>query len=692
MACLSLNLPIRYKSAGKIGHGRNPADGTDVGDEQQPIDKLLVVIHGVGDPEPGETVSLLARSLADLSAPLEERHETLWLTERSPEADDPRVLTFASHVRRLRVGKARVEMAEVFWGDLSRVRKGFIGTISGVFRILFGLRYVAFVASDQASRSAAAVQQLGLLSSRILHGPVLAVTFYLAILAVALLATQLMWPESYRSQFWTQVVLSGCCAVALLLSQVGSRVTHSRVVGRFWFWVNVTAVFVAGIMMLKPMVMSGSTEEHLLSVRPGLIWYCRVLVVLLGMLWLIEMAVLAAMAICWLWALRDPRNFRPALHVAVLLPAFAVGTWGHLLPMTWLAARKWIHWLASLPDFAGIFSEAVPLLGVQFLMLIVILAANLLVVIRYVRWRSRVTVHNYLHAGSPPRLIVHGFLQAVIGGCTVVGATTILTIGWMQQLGYQNHEFLLGNLLSESNKYAVAILTPMAGLLFFVMPHLRSGFDIVLDVVNHFYFRSTRVQDTVDDGEEFDIAETTFQSGRLFYARRDTIHGRLKRILRHYREATGGSTELVLVAHSQGTMIAIEVLNDPELAWLRNRFTRISLITMGSPMTNLYQYYFRHLYPSLHRPYWSELRKRVDRWLNIYRIDDYVGREIEFPDPGELGEPEVANGCEKWTPPVYQNRVVGPRGHQGYWTDREVVDLLKQELAVPASPRIARAA
>ena len=133
----------------------------------------MVVVHGVGDPEPGETLSLFTRSIADEDRPLYEAQQTLWLNEKPDLSESvTQVKTFPAHVRRLKFQDGSIELVEGFWGDLSQVRRGPIGVVLGMFQILFGLRYVAYVAADQPGIAAHWLKKLGLVSSRILHGPV----------------------------------------------------------------------------------------------------------------------------------------------------------------------------------------------------------------------------------------------------------------------------------------------------------------------------------------------------------------------------------------------------------------------------------------------------------------------------------------------------------------------------------------
>ena len=648
------------------------------------IDKLVLVVHGVGDPEPGETLGIFARSLAEDHHPLGERQTTIWLPEKSKNPNY--VTTFPVHVRNLENEAERVELAEVFWGDLSRVWRGLPGTILGIFQILFGLRYVAYVAADQPGRAAFWLKRLGLNCSRILHGPVLAVTFFMLILATAVAGTHMMWTHSYKSVLWTQIVMACCCAFAMVVSAIGSKLTSSRVIQRFWFWVNVTAIFVAALIVVKAVWMDSAYPEVALNagVRPGIIWYCRVLVVLLGFLWFTEILLMLGMGICWLGALTHPRAHRPALHIAFLLPTLSVGIWGQMLPMMWIAVNRFANRLLKLPELDHLFHEAIPLLGTQFFMAVVMAIAAALIGFRFIRWRAKNGISEFADGARPPRLIVHGFVQLVLAICTIVGVSLVLGIGMMEFQGISHREFWFGRLMAEANKYAMGILVPTSVMSAFLIPRLRPVFDIVLDVTNHFYFRATHA---LDDDDEFDIKETTFEQGTLFFSRRDKIHVRLKRILNFYRDTLQDNRpELIVVGHSQGTMVAIEVLNDPELSWLPTQFTAVKLVTMGSPLSNLYQHYFRHLYPPLDSPFWSSLRKRTDRWINVFRIDDPVGTELHFPEsrlaPLEERDSTDVGLCidAKAKVQVYSNHPVGCRGHINYFNDCEVLAVLKEHV------------
>ena len=653
-------------------------------------DKLVVVVHGVGDPQPGETLSLFTRSIAEENRPLFESQQTLWLNEKPDLSESvTQVKTFPAHVRQLQFKNGSIELVEGFWGDLSQVRRGPLGVILGMFQILFGLRYVAYVAAEQPGIAAHWLKRLGLISSRILHGPVMAVTFYLAILTLAVVGTEVLWPKSYTGMMWTQVVLACCAAIAILASQVGDRITRSRVVKRFWFWVNITTAFVTGLMAIKHVTIDwhSTVAQYAGAVHPGLIWYCRVLVVLLGLLWFVETLVVIAMGGLWGAARFHPRANRAALNVAFLLPALTVGIWGQCIPLLWVSTKEVIVRFVKMEEFKNLFDEAIPMLGVQFLMALVMTAVTLGLVIDYMRKRSTISAESFKQGQRVPRLLVHPVVQLTLGVCTMIGVSMVMWISIVENRGGSWDEDRLGHMMGMANSYAIAALMPLGGLVLFVLPKMRGVLDIILDVVNHFYFRATKIKDVLDDDDEFDIRESTFEDGSLYFSRRDQILQRIKRILAHYRDKYNHRPELVMVAHSQGTVDVIETLNDPEMDWLRNSFGKITLVTMGSPVTHLYQHYFGHFYPPFSDRFWSTLHQQVDRWVNIFRVDDFVGLDIDFGHLPQTHQDSVSmNRISESSQCKIQiahcsNHPVGARGHVNYWADAEVLEILKQELA-----------
>lgn len=88
------------------------------------------------------------------------------------------------------------------------------------------------------------------------------------------------------------------------------------------------------------------------------------------------------------------------------------------------------------------------------------------------------------------------------------------------------------------------------------------------------------------------------------------------------------------------------------------QLSQCHFITMGSPIFHIYHNYFPSRFSIL-----DKQKVMMGKWLNIYRIDDFVGTIINE----ESGV---------WP----ENRPVQAGGHTGYWIDREVHEILYQSV------------
>jgi hypothetical protein len=113
-----------------------------------------------------------------------------------------------------------------------------------------------------------------------------------------------------------------------------------------------------------------------------------------------------------------------------------------------------------------------------------------------------------------------------------------------------------------------------------------------------------------------------------------------------------GYTRVVIVAHSQGTVISADLLRylgaTRRLDEITVR-TPLSLVTVGSPLRDLYATMFPLLYRWMgpqpasfaeSRPAPAEIH--LTQWVNAYRAGDYVGRSI-WSAPGEAATFRVAS-------------------------------------------------
>jgi len=127
-------------------------------------------------------------------------------------------------------------------------------------------------------------------------------------------------------------------------------------------------------------------------------------------------------------------------------------------------------------------------------------------------------------------------------------------------------------------------------------------------------------------------------------------------VLQHLGAAAGGPTydAVVFVAHSQGTMIVADYLRlGRHRGWLAKAALPVHLMTMGSPLRQLYERCFPALYDWVGRePLTDRLEElQLASWTNLYRSGDYIGRALGFAPGGE----GMREGC------------IGIGAHTHYW-------------------------
>ena len=148
-----------------------------------------------------------------------------------------------------------------------------------------------------------------------------------------------------------------------------------------------------------------------------------------------------------------------------------------------------------------------------------------------------------------------------------------------------------------------------------------------------------------------------------------------------------GYDAVVIVAHSQGTVIVADLLRylkhmqgdpaearrEPRLARYSKTATRqlpIYLFTMGSPLKQLYVLRFPHLYQWIAQheegDYPTSHLLGVVRWVNAYRSGDYVGRAMWRTDDqsGDTYDPTKVD-----TMGSMMDECVGAGAHTHYWDE-----------------------
>jgi hypothetical protein len=265
-----------------------------------------------------------------------------------------------------------------------------------------------------------------------------------------------------------------------------------------------------------------------------------------------------------------------------------------------------------------------------------------------------VTIQPSGESKEIPRLIVNGFILAWLIASTVFGSSLY---AYVYATGH-------ANLYEAVDKFgsgaAYLVCLGVAGVGLYAWRGLAAWNHILMDIVGHFYRSHLPVPWPWRKDRPFDPNDFPTQQ---------QIEARFRRVLDELLQ-TSRVTHVTVVAHSQGTVIAVDVLCG---MWARRRLQgkSVTLITLGSPLHHLYQYYFAQRYPPLsvngqfNSEGWEALNLTAPRWLNAYRTDDFIGTYIE--------------GQGNWP----ENHRVGGSGHTGYWPQDDVQELLAPYLPGP---------
>ena len=203
---------------------------------------------------------------------------------------------------------------------------------------------------------------------------------------------------------------------------------------------------------------------------------------------------------------------------------------------------------------------------------------------------------------------------------------------------------------------ALGALTLFGRTLSKYAPWLRAPLDAMLDIDN--YLR--------------EFPRSAIPRARIF--------ARYVALLEHLKE--DGVSRVVLVSHSQGTVITADLLRyltyramrDPDSRagrlgqWLQD--VEVHLFTAGSPLRQLYAARFPDLYHWVRTgPALDQLG--VDKWTNAFAAGDYVGRWIWAPSPpGAVHQSAFyAPGAAALDVPPRKDVCVGAGAHTHYFDD-----------------------
>ena len=648
----------------------------------------LVVVHGVGETEPGYCVNAILDTLAARKDGYHVSSFNEYTRLPEPEiANPPPVFPV---IRRAATHDAgfEVEAVELHWADLTAMQPGRLNTLLGLFRVIFESHHLVDAMLDKSRDGTSwLLRKLLWVAGWLLRGPIAALT----IATSAICALFLFEPVSVGVDV---MGASGQVLAVQALLFVGAIYVFYQIVqlrdyswydSVFWLAIMAFAIFLLAandtlLPLLDAVPALKTGPQHVAvdaavdctAIEAGAGCYVNGLYKLIiwgwrfwGALMLIATAFLA-LAISRARKSSDHSRLATlSTSIGILITQFLLWTTvvvSAIYPMlnraetisTLKAARPIIvraiesgeiksdgqvAKLVQVPDieldwigrFKFIYASAV------FTVLVFLVAAWLLMEIRKRKARSGSSDLEKI-AREMPRLIFNPGLV----GLLICSFVVVFALVFIQPYLDDNNLFVSLRNLILPVAAAVALILP-----FFFGHRIANVVHIARDLIDHHYMPK--------------LETATYFFPSIFRARhgrprRERLQGRLKLVLQNFIEHQNYS-EVIFIAHSQGSVIVYDYLRDNGPEYTELGGAPPALLTFGSPLGTIYQKYFHEYAVTKAVPY--GMATRLKCWINLFRVDDYIGGRVHAP-PGLRVE----------------NRIMDIGGHTSYWTEPAVADAL----------------
>ncbi|MDX2263562.1 MAG: hypothetical protein NW215_01135 [Hyphomicrobiales bacterium] len=586
----------------------------------------VVLIHGVGDQKQRATLSAFLGAVAEPEAKIRQV-----LHEAPVSSDGPR---FTYLTDRRKIDGRDTVVAEMHWSDMSPLRTGTGATILNFFQLIADapdILYAALAPRNENGqwRDHPALRlwrSIFALAFWVIYYPIIAFNIAYAVLILGYGVTNFNEPKTALvSQALDTILYASAAAIAPLVAIM--YVTGSRYVRVL---IGMVLLFLAVIAALSYAYenSTGSLTFQQASDALNLV---------LSVLWLAPVLASAAFLVSLpLMFLMFPKR-RQSFLLAFVTSYLIVRFWLLFLSALWLLFLSNV--LASEVFREQVQQTADSLERLSLVLLdVAVIAAAFIIAFAHNRLKARARTEmgaevRYTRLIIPPTTAIAAALLsfvwlASIHYCNCIGACPKAPCSWM----------------TDSTKWILLNVSLVIVVGAALLQVLEGGFDIAGDIVT--YFRTDighRRPNPVSA-----VASAFSLRAQQFSTFSHTLTARLKAIVEDLEAYCGPFRQISFITHSLGTMVAIEAIRDLRL----QGSTRYNLVTMGSPYKNIFQHYFPHLFA----PLASADFPQGLRWLNVYRVNDYVGTEITTEDRF-----------------IEERATAERKGHLGYFTDPDAV-------------------
>ena len=684
--------------------------------------KLVMIVHGIGEQIEGATVSELVGGLVG-DLPYETTSDVVEVQDKHLAHSPRAVERFPAHRRVVKANGTEFDFVEVFWADLSRGAKGTTRVIYDFLLMILGLGYIAQTSVNEAfpdPKSGGTDLRFDQFLPRtlrylvghfvtIFHAVLLPLNVIAALAFTLMLGVgQLEQRFDLRAEFWNYSIDLSVVLAAGLAALWGRFILNNRrgimmrKFGKGLRWISAgvavgaVALAISNISLIDGFrICDARYFTANLRMSCDVAEYTLLLPSLLGVVFIYLLFLIVTQ-----WALDRAQGDVRAIRKERNLFYQSCGLMAILFAVVSLVL--WVVFVRAAMPFASdtVFRpEHIHALGYMVLpgsaplflaLLVIIIGAGVLFKQRadwQKEWRSLERKREEAADHTPNKEYNEHMREVprVIIATAVSKAITIASIGLFILLPLYGLRFeqLLNFAFCGQDCTDIVVLAAVGNIDLIVVLYYFS-FAFALFFISLFFIPQTKDILALVVGTGKDVIGYFARShypltpaqdeGPIEKWAKSRINGRFHQVFRRFW-SEDRYDELIVVAHSQGGVVAVESIEAlPDEVLKKTRF-----VSLGTPVGHLYNFYFPIEFNRSRRDVLQDFGPKgrgMLSWSNIYRADDYVGTWINrvYPEPDETGKPIPAD----W--PV--NHIIDLKGHIGYWFDNEVRDLLfKAEFA-----------